>query len=132
MPGPRNRAHRILLPIAACAAIGSFACDPPASEGDGENVAQSTPGDPSHDQRTRFRAEMERAIDELEERVREARAKATADGRRLVDDVEERIPKLREELADLGDATQAGWQAFKVKIRGSIDELRRRLDGAVR
>jgi chromosome segregation ATPase len=129
----------LLVPTVLLAVLAASACDRPAQaggRGSGASYYDAT-REYAYEQRDGFRAEMEQAVDKLEARVAELRAKAArsgqavkADTQRLIDDIEARLPDLRRELAAIGNATREGWQDFKRKFHDTFDDLSRRLDRA--
>lgn len=89
----------------------------------------------SYDQRDSFRADMEQAIAKLEMRAAQLKAKAAELGqevkagtKELIDEIEAELPKLRSDLAAVGDATREGWQDLQRNFRTMFDDLGRRID----
>jgi ElaB/YqjD/DUF883 family membrane-anchored ribosome-binding protein len=126
----------VLLTLLLLGFLSAFACGKASRANDGR-LTYYEKKEYTYDHRTEFRADMERAVDKLEARLQELRAradragdKARADTRELIDDVEARLPELRRNLAEAGDATKEGWQDFKRKFQQTFDDLGRRIDRA--
>ena len=135
--------QRPLVPMAvfATALLGWIAlpsCDRTAHAGGGTSAtATHEHREYSYEQREEFRADMQSALDRLEAKVAETRAKAKATGQQvkaetqeLIDDVEAKLPELRRKLSEAGTATREGWKEFSQKLRDGVDDLVHRVDRA--
>jgi len=126
----------VILTLAFLGLLSAFlACGKVSRTSDGTTYYDSK--EYTYDHRNEFRADMERAIDKMEARLQELRAKAASgsakakeETRELIDDVEARLPEMRKNLAEAGDATKDGWNDFKRKFQQTFDDLGRRVDRA--
>jgi len=127
-----------LIPTALLGLLVLGACEDSVQAGSGESKTSSSErGKYSYEERESFRADMERAIDKLDARLVELKAKASeagqelkADTQDLIDDIEAKLPELRQKLAELRGVTREGWEDFSRKFHDGIDELVRRIDRA--
>jgi hypothetical protein len=99
---------------------------------DGTSVVEYT-----YEQRDAFRTEVGRAIDKLEARSNELRAKATQGGQtvkaetqELLDDAKEGIANLRADMARAGTVTREEWNDFRRDFSSRMDALGRRIEAA--
>ena len=127
----------LLIPAVMIGLFGFSACGDSTRAGRSDSYSYYEKKEYAYEQRDSFKADMERAIDKLEARAAELRAKASQSGhelkddtKRVIDDIEAKLPEMRRNLAEAGDATKEGWEDFKRKFHDTFDDLGHRIERA--
>ena len=129
------KAHPIWIVALASVLFVAPACD--RDEYRTSSTTQAGDKTYSYEQREDFRRDMDLALQKLDARVDELKAKsasatdeAKAKFQTMIDEAKVKSADLRRELSEVGSATKEGWNDFVRKFRSTMDDLGRRLEDA--